>query len=133
MFTWLVGHLSKPAHEPVERSLSILYNDRANSTASEQAKNLDETMRRYYEAMGRGDHDEAVELIDAAVEAGLIITIASRYYAVAGDKEKSLDLLEEAVRQRIPQVLVGQAQAGFDPLRSEPRFIAVRRSIGLDP
>jgi hypothetical protein len=33
LFTWLVGHLSKPAHDPVECSLSILYNGRANSTA----------------------------------------------------------------------------------------------------
>ena len=98
-----------------------------------QAQNLDETTRRYYEAMARGDNDEAVELIDAAVEAGLIITVASRYYAVAGNKEKSLALLEESVRQRIPQVLVGQNQAGFDPYRSDPRFIAVRRSIGLEP
>ena len=98
-----------------------------------QAQNLGETTRRYYEAMGRGDNDEAVEVIDAAVEAGLIITVASRYYAVAGNKEKSFDLLEESVRQRIPQVLVDQNQAGFDPLRSDPRFIAVRRSIGLEP
>ncbi len=98
-----------------------------------QAQNLDETTRRYYEAMGRGDYDEAVDLIDSAVEAGLTITVASRYYAVAGNKEKSFDLLEESVRQRIPQVLVVQNQAGFDPYRSDPRFIAVRRSIGLEP
>ncbi len=59
-----------------------------------QAQNLDETTRRYYEAMGRGDNDEAVDLIDSAVEAGLTITVARRYYAVAGNKEKSFDLLE---------------------------------------
>ena len=98
-----------------------------------QAQNLDETTRRYYEALSRGDNDEAVELIDAAVEAGFTITVASRYYAVAGNKEKSFDLLEEIVRQRIPQVLVGQNQAAFYPYRSDPRFIAVRRSIGLEP
>ena len=98
-----------------------------------QAQYLDETTRGYYEALGRGDNDEAVEWIDEAVEAGLDITTASTYYAVAGAKDKSLDLLEEAVRQRIPQVLVSQNRAAFYPYRSDPRFIAVRRSIGLEP
>ena len=82
-----------------------------------QAQNLDDTTRQYY----------------GGVESRLAISVASRYYAGAGNKEKSLDLLEESVRQRIPQILVGQNQPAFDPLRSDPRFIAVRRTMGLEP
>lgn len=70
-----------------------------------QAQNLDDIMRRYYEALGRGDNDEAVALIDAAVETGFYLAAAA-LYANAGAKDKSLDVLEEAVRQRIPQVLL---------------------------
>jgi tetratricopeptide (TPR) repeat protein len=98
-----------------------------------QAQNLDDLTRQFYEALGRGETDAAVEFVDAIAEQGINITVASRHYAVAGAKQKSLDLLEEAVRQRVPQVLVGQNQAAYDPYRGDPRFVAIRESIGLEP
>lgn len=99
----------------------------------EQTGMLDQTTGRFFELMAQGDAAEAIAWVDDALETGSAITTASRFYAIAGANDKSLDLLEEAVRLRLPQLLVAQNQPGFDPLRSDPRFLAIRERIGLPP
>jgi TolB-like protein/tetratricopeptide (TPR) repeat protein len=57
----------------------------------------------------------------------------ARFYARAGDVDLSLEWLERAYQARKPQFLHAVADPVFDPLRSDPRFIALLRRIGLPP
>jgi len=57
-------------------------------------------------------------------------TIALRY-AVLGDKDQSLRWMEEALTERSPGILEFWSQPAFDPLRSEPRWRAIRAKMGL--
>jgi len=53
-------------------------------------------------------------------------------YLDAGDYERAIDWLEEAYEVRDPNLLyIGNP--GFDPLRSDPRFQAIVRRMGLPP
>ena len=57
----------------------------------------------------------------------------SALYARAGDKEKALELLEEGLAKRTPQLLTTVGRPVFDPFRSDPRFLDLRRGMGLEP
>ncbi len=53
-------------------------------------------------------------------------------YLALGDKRTALDLLEKAYEdrdQRLPWIKVDH---NYDSLRSEPRFIALLKKVGLD-
>jgi hypothetical protein len=53
-------------------------------------------------------------------------------YLAAGDKEQALTWLEEAYRQRCPTLALIQAGGPrWDPVRADPRFLAVLRNMGL--
>jgi hypothetical protein len=56
----------------------------------------------------------------------------SALHARAGDKEKALALLEEGLEKHLPQLLTTVGRPVFDPWRSEPRFIELRRRMGLE-
>ena len=49
----------------------------------------------------------------------------------SGDKEAALEALEEAYRQRAPNLTWLKARAYWDPLRSEPRFQALLERMGF--
>jgi hypothetical protein len=53
-------------------------------------------------------------------------------YARAGEREKALDVLEEGLENRIPALLTTVGRPVFDPWRSEPRFLEIRRKMGLE-
>ncbi len=57
----------------------------------------------------------------------------ARYYARADAVDLSLEWLERAYSARKPQFLHAVADPVFDPLRSDPRFSALMRRIGLPP
>jgi len=52
-------------------------------------------------------------------------------YAQLGDKEKALDALEQAYSERDFMLTEIAVEPGLDPLRSEPRFKALLRRVGL--
>ena len=53
-------------------------------------------------------------------------------YAGLGDKEKTLDYLEQAVdRSRYVAPGAVCSEPSSIPLRTEPRFVALRQKIGL--
>jgi len=54
-------------------------------------------------------------------------------YAQLGEREQTLASLEEADRQRSPQLLWMQSEAAFDFLHSDERYRAIIRGIGLPP
>jgi TolB-like protein/Flp pilus assembly protein TadD len=61
--------------------------------------------------------------------------ILARVYCGLNDHERALDCLEKAYAERAPGLVYGlvyiAADAGFDPLRSEPRFQALLHKMQL--
>ncbi|MGA8531875.1 MAG: winged helix-turn-helix domain-containing protein [Acidobacteriaceae bacterium] len=55
------------------------------------------------------------------------------YYAQLGDKEKTLDLLEESYRQHQVDTLYIQTDSAFDFLHAEPRYRAIVQKMGIPP
>jgi adenylate cyclase len=53
-------------------------------------------------------------------------------YVGLGDKVRALDGLERAYEARSWDLLWLKMDRIFDPLRSEPRFIALLKKVGLD-
>ena len=52
-------------------------------------------------------------------------------YTALGDRDQAMTWLEQGYEERFnPGVLV---RPGFDPLRSDPRFQALARRVGLHP
>ena len=55
----------------------------------------------------------------------------ARLHASLGERDRSLALLEEALRQRAPGLLWVETDPAFDLLHADPRYRAVLRAIGL--
>lgn len=53
-------------------------------------------------------------------------------YVALGENSTALDLLEKAYQERSGCVTNLKVLPGFDPLRSDPRFIALLKKVGLD-
>jgi hypothetical protein len=53
-------------------------------------------------------------------------------YLGLGDKERALDGLEKAYEARSVWLVYLKEDKVYDPLRSEPRFIALLKKVGLD-
>jgi len=53
-------------------------------------------------------------------------------YAMAGDDSEALDWLERAVEERTPWLPELKVDPNWDPVRSQPRFIAIMKKIGLE-
>jgi TolB-like protein len=58
---------------------------------------------------------------------------AARCFAQLGERERALTLLETCAQRRCPMLVTIGAEPDFDELRSEPRFEALVRGIGLEP
>ena len=54
-------------------------------------------------------------------------------YAQLGDRDKTLALLEESYRQRVPDILWTQNDPAYDFLHSDPRYRSLIKRIGLPP
>jgi adenylate cyclase len=59
-------------------------------------------------------------------------TCPAQIYAGLGDKRRALDELDKAYEDRSGQLITLKVSKAFDPLRSEPRFIALLKKVGLD-
>jgi tetratricopeptide (TPR) repeat protein len=57
----------------------------------------------------------------------------ARLHAELGEREATLALLEEGLRQHSPQILWIQTEKDFDPLHSDERYRSIIRRIGLPP
>ena len=55
----------------------------------------------------------------------------AEYYALIGDREKAISLVEEAFRTRAPEAIWIGCWRGFDPLRGDPRFDALVEELGV--
>jgi DNA-binding SARP family transcriptional activator len=88
-----------------------------------------------YGRMGRTDDARAIlRELDEMQRAQRPVTDFHRatVYIAMGDHERALDLLESAVRSRGFQMRLLKVMPTFDPLRSEPRFQALLKRVGLE-
>jgi adenylate cyclase len=84
-----------------------------------------------------GEHEEAIQWINRALElypedAGVLINAAC-LFALEGNKEKSLTILEHAFRKGLGNLKWISHDPDFDSLRNEPRFIALVKSGKQQP
>jgi tetratricopeptide (TPR) repeat protein len=54
-------------------------------------------------------------------------------YAIAGEKDRAIELLENALDEGYPGVVYANAWPEFDPLRDDPRFHDLLRRMNLEP
>ena len=84
-----------------------------------------------------GRKAEALELVHKCEKPGTGAFVQSTYianvYAVLGDKEQMYTWLEKAYADRDGMLVYANKQGCYRPYRSEPRFVALLRKLGLPP
>jgi len=82
-----------------------------------------------------GDLDEPRALLAELTAAPPSQFVSAEYlpalYAMLGEKEKALDLLEQSVRAGESGLWIRQLMPAFDGIRDDPRFVAMLRSFRL--
>jgi len=80
-----------------------------------------------------GKREDAQKIFDELKkEQGINPINNAIFNAVLGEKDKAIELLEQAVEEHHPQCEWIIARQGFDNLRSDPRFIALLKSMGIE-
>ena len=97
------------------------------------AENIGEEQRTVFALVAQGKAAEAVEWIDALPRDQFTGAQLGPLYARAGDMDKSVDQLEDAFRNRIPNLPLALSGPVYDPWRSEPRLVEIRNNMGLEP
>jgi tetratricopeptide (TPR) repeat protein len=85
----------------------------------------------------RGDERQARRYLEAAA-ASKGPAFASPYqlalgYALLNDKNAALSYLQKSAEAREGQILYLKYEPIFDGIRSDPRYIALQKKVGLDP
>lgn len=82
-----------------------------------------------------GRRREAVRMLDALDRLALDQPVSAFHkapiYVGLGEHDRAIDLLEQAADERIGLVRLLNVEPVFDPLRSQPRFQALMRKVGL--
>ena len=84
----------------------------------------------------RGGPEGAVRAVAQALEekipsGGVSPLSVASYYALVGDADHAVRLLERALAAREPFILHIRADPSYDPIRADPRFVALIRRIGF--
>jgi TolB-like protein/DNA-binding winged helix-turn-helix (wHTH) protein/tetratricopeptide (TPR) repeat protein len=80
-----------------------------------------------------GDRQEALAIV-TELEAGsnpAAVAWISQVYVMLGDDDRALDALEKSLESRSGLAAAVTSEPSFDSLRSNPRFKAIRREMGL--
>jgi serine/threonine-protein kinase len=96
-----------------------------------EAERLDEERRTLFSLLSQGKTSEAKAWVDAIPLDEFSPMTLSALHARAGNGEKALALLEEGLEKRLPQLLTTLGRPVFDPWRSDPRFLRLRRRLEL--
>jgi len=59
--------------------------------------------------------------------------VKARYYAMLGDKDRAIELLENGLDEGYSGVMWANAWIPFDPIRDDPRFQELLRRMNLEP
>jgi Flp pilus assembly protein TadD len=88
-----------------------------------------------YARLGRKDEAEQVlkELTRRSERGYMPAYNLATVYVGLGRKEQALTFLEKAYADRCSMIPELKDDPEFDPLRSEPRFVALLRRMGLEP
>ncbi len=82
-----------------------------------------------------GKRDEALKLVGdlkgAAGEGVAPRNIMAAIYTALGEKDRAFELLDQAFEARSSAIYQVLTESAFEDLRSDPRFIALRRKVGL--
>ncbi len=97
-----------------------------------EAREVDESIGRFYELLKDGRQTEAIQLVPS-LPGHDSLSNTVRYHALASDEERLFEHLGEAFEERHPQLVVVIASPNLDPWRSDPRFQDLRRRMGLVP
>lgn len=93
------------------------------------------TQGRAYAKAGRTDEARRIidELRERTDDEHVSIAAFAVLYAALGEKEQALDWLEKEYEERSgDSLLILKISPDWDSLRSEPRFIALLKKMGLD-
>lgn len=145
---WFDREIALDPHLPVGRALSALVHVQRGDTAKARAESMRarEFIGTHYPATNAlyayvcaacGDSAEALELLgelDArrATE-NIWLFVVAMAYARLGDVDTAFARLEEAVDQRGGWIAWVAVEPALDPLRADPRFAPLVRSVGLEP
>lgn len=103
---------------------------------AESGDRSDITLLGYAQALA-GHTDEARKLmaeVEELVRHDAHDNLTMAYlHAALNEKDAAFHRLERAVNERHPQVSLAKVDPFLDPLRSDPRFAALARRIGLTP
>jgi serine/threonine-protein kinase len=97
-----------------------------------ETEHIDERLRTLFQLLAQGKTSEARAWVESFPPEEFSPMWLSVLYARAGEREKALDVLEEGLENRIPALLTTVGRPVFDPWRSEPRFLEIRRKMGLE-
>ena len=89
--------------------------------------------RRVFELVAAGKTAEAVARIGSSPQDELTPAYLGHLYALADAKDDSLDQLEEAFGERIPNLPIILRRPILDQWRSDPRFVDLMRRMALEP
>ena len=112
---------------------NVYWDNEMREEALAEAEHINERQRMVFTLVAQGKAAEAVEWIDNIPRTELNGSQLSNLYARAGDKDKALDQLEEAFRNRIPNLPITLTRPSYDPWRSEPRLVELRNNLELEP
>ena len=93
-------------------------------------RDLDSLKKAYALSGERGAWQKGLEIVEGDPTSGPA-GIAS-YYALLGENDRALDLLERSYAQREEMMLYLKVDRYWDALRSDPRFHDLLRRVGLD-
>jgi len=127
--------LSTVFHKKNMPDQAFTASQKAKTLAGEFSREEMADMQKAYEAAGlSGYFRKENELRQKRLAEGKyqsLLNIAMNY-AIAGDDSQALDWLEGAVQEHTPWLPELKVEPNWDGLRSQPRFIAVLKKIGLE-
>ena len=98
--------------------------------AVEEAKKFDDEVGRFFELVKEGKIAEATLLLPSLPDRGRL-TLRSSYHTLVGDDDSLFDCLDDAFRERNPQLPMALSNRLLDPYRSDPRFQELRQRMNL--
>jgi TolB-like protein/Tfp pilus assembly protein PilF len=110
-----------------------LWDGGRRAEALAEAEHIDERRRTLYRHLARGETREALAWVESFPRREYSPSTLAGFYALAGASAKALDFLEQAFENRTPQLPLALGRPAFDAVRSEPRLVELRRSMGLEP
>jgi serine/threonine protein kinase/tetratricopeptide (TPR) repeat protein len=93
------------------------------------------TLGHAYALSGR--RDDALKTIQELQNLSKNRYVSPYYFALVyvglGDNEKAITWLQKALEERQSYLILMKVEPVFDSLHSDPKFIAIERSVGLEP